>query len=257
MELRLKAIAVAQSRVRTAFFLILIASSTISLTVYYSAMTRKAYYRYFHSLDEAPDQAKDWWQQEIYKEELKADMASRTYTIPLLGVSVRVEDLSFLGPAALLVLFYYYAAASKLALSQIERLSRNYPTELRDREYASVSLSSGMLLNTADIYLPYSTSSGYSIRAARFGWRAVASAYRVLIFFPVVVAVACLFTDSQVLMKTEPLCERLFTQAPFRLCGLMFSILLFFFAITVTQNNKAIRENYMRIERMLGQSDVT
>jgi ABC-type molybdate transport system permease subunit len=131
-------------------------------------------------------------------------------------------------------------------------LERNYPEDPADREYAFVSLSSGMLLNTADIYLPYSTSSSYSMQAARLGWRASALIYRVLIFFPVVVAVACLFTDSQVLMKTKTLHERLFIQAPFRLCGLIFSILLFFFAITVTQNNKAIREIYMGIEMKLG-----
>ena len=215
--------------------MLLIASAIISLVFYYSTASHETFYTYYPH----PERATNWAQMEEYKNELKEEQDSRIYTIPLLGVSVRVEDLSVVGPAALLILYYYYAASSRLSLSLISSLLKKQTLNATSREFAMASLSSGLLLNTPDVYLARDPQSSHVTRA---GWAASTWLYRVLIFYPFGVSCACLFTDL-IVVKTNWRHE-----LPFRLLGVAMTGVILLFAVTVTRNNTRIREIYSTLD---------
>lgn len=128
IDLRLSSIAAAQQRVRTAFFGATITSAIICLIAFNATLS------FGRLLPDPPERADPSWKQDIYKERLKAYFSRMSYTMPLLGVSVDIDDLALIGPAAMLIFSLYYAAASRSVKTQILGLMRHLPEELAARQ---------------------------------------------------------------------------------------------------------------------------
>ena len=249
VDLRLESIKAAQERTRTAFLGATIASAVICLIAFNSTLS------FGRFLPDPPEKSEASWKEEIYKENLKAYYSRRTYTIPALGVTLSVDDIALIGPAALLIFSFYYVAASRSVKSQISDLVNHLPDETTDRQRVYVSLHSQMVLNALN--LP--EEQPQTTRIGRL-WYYITSdlLFRVLAFLPPFAGFFAVLADVTEVFKDSPsnLGTSIFlTQSPveqirmviFWLAGLLLTLLSLQFSIAIGRNNRDVRKLVLRV----------
>jgi hypothetical protein len=244
LDLRLNSLQKAQERSRTAFFLSIIASAVVGITIFNRTLSWEAPKPLYPTPNTAENIA-------VYGEKLKARMGRDSYTLPLLGVSVSAWDLGFIGPASLLVFAFYFFAASRSVSSLIADFSNQLPEGRVDLERAYLGLKSQMVLNSPD----ENESQGWLMRA--LSPRLV---YTALICVPFAISLSSivsalyLFTLNDAfrdvpLWKTMSRTQWIQTIAC-DCAGFLQTLLIFFFTKSILADNQAVRTFATRLKEL-------
>ncbi len=188
LSLRLEAITSSQDRSRTAFFSATVAAMVV-LVVFFNITFSQG-----SGTPTMPDNAPhDLMSEALRKEQARHFFDRFYYSLPLVGVQVSTDDLSFLAPLALLVFSMYYVSCMRSTAMQLREL-REYMTGVTDdeqREKVAVVLNSQVVINNPASELPFQPPKWLPVsRLCR-----TLNLYQLLIYLPGLASIGALYAD--------------------------------------------------------------